>query len=647
MTEEQAESCLSQVSGDPSILKNADLKTIEKLAKEIRRRIIETVAVNGGHLAPSLGVVELSLALLASFHFPHDEVIWDVGHQCYPWKLLTGREDRFSTIRTRNGIAGFPKREESEYDTFDTGHSATSISAALGKLVASSLKGESKNIIAVIGDGALTGGLALEGLNDAGRLAGKQKGRLIVVLNDNEMSINENVGAFSSYLNSIRTEPFYRDSRDYARDLIKGMPRVGGRLYSILSKLEGSLKYLVVPGVLFEELGFTYLGPVDGHNVSMLIEELGHASHLNNKPVLLHVKTVKGKGYEPAENNQSSFHGTGPFDKSNGKRVSKDGPQTYTEAFGKAIVKIADEDNRICAVSAAMTSGTGLTSFSEKYPGRFFDVGIAEQHAVTFSAGIATEGLKPVVAIYSTFMQRAVDQVLHDVALQNLPVVFALDRAGLVGEDGPTHHGVFDISLFRSIPNMVMASPANECEIYPMLKALIDSDGPAMIRYPRGSGTGVPLLDGDDSIEIGKSRVLVKGQDCTVIAIGSMVSVALKAAEFAEKRGVSVTVIDGRFIKPLDSELFLSIGARGKPVITIEENMRAGGFGSSILELFEENNLRPELHRMGIPDTFVCHGSVASLRQDVGLTSEALCEQICRCMDLECKESAAAIAATC
>jgi 1-deoxy-D-xylulose-5-phosphate synthase len=643
MDSENIAQFLSQVSSNPSLLKDADEKTLDALASEIRTRIIETVAKNGGHLAPNLGVVELTLALISSFEFPTDEVVWDVGHQCYPWKLLTGRNDSFETIRTKDGIAGFPKREESEYDSFNTGHSATSISAALGKLVASSLSGQKKNIIAVIGDGALTGGLALEGLNHAGRLAGKQKGRLIVILNDNEMSIDLNVGAFSSYLNSIRTEPFYRDNRDYARDLIKSVPRIGSRLYSILAKIEGSLKYLVVPGIVFEELGFTYLGPVDGHDVSMLIEVLKDAQSVNNKPVLIHVKTEKGKGYKPAELNQPSFHGTGPFDLSNGRRHKVSGPVSYTQAFGEAMVNLGKKDDKICAVTAAMTLGTGLSDFANEFKDRFYDVGIAEQHAVTFAAGMATEGMKPVVAIYSTFMQRAFDQVLHDVALQSLPVVFALDRAGLVGEDGPTHHGAFDISVYRSVPNLIFGAPGNECDLAPMLEAMVASGSTSMIRYPRGAGTGLVRDPSDSDVVVGKGSWVVDGTDAVIIAIGSMVRHSVEAAELAEEAGYSIGVFDARFICPLDEAALLEVANRDIPIISVEENVLAGGFGSSLLDFYEIHNLRPILKRIGIPDKFICHGSCDLLFEEIGLNSQAICGvviEVVKSCSIPCREPA-------
>ena len=619
----QAAELLEKVSQNPGLIKQLTKSQLTGLAAEIRHRIIEVVATNGGHLAPNLGVVEMTLALLSCLNLPEDEVVWDVGHQCYPWKLMTGRAKSFSSIRTKGGLAGFPKRAESPYDVFDTGHSATSISAALGKLKVRDLKGEKRNIVAVIGDGALTGGLALEGLNHAGRLGSK----FLCILNDNTMSIDPNVGAFSRYLNKIRTEPFYRDNRDYARDLIKSVPRIGDRLYNIVAKLEGSLKYLVVPGVVFEELGFTYLGPVDGHNIELLQETFSEALHQDSKPVLVHVKTVKGKGYEPAEMNKPSFHGTGPFDKANGKKVSKPGPLSYTAVFGKTMVQLAEKDERICAITAAMAQGTGLVDFSKTYPKRFFDVGIAEQHAVTLAAGMASEGYRPVVAIYSTFLQRAYDQVVHDVCLQELPVTFAIDRGGLVGEDGPTHHGVFDLSFLRHVPNMVLMAPKDEVELQSMVKTALESGKPAAVRYPRGAGLGIELKDEIESLPIGLSEWLHEGKELAIIAIGSMVSVAQEAAAELRKRGHSVGRINGRFVKPLDEGMLRDVAALNCPILTVEENALAGGFGSAILEFYEMAGIDVSLSRLGIPDKFISHGAANLLREEIGLSKENIVEQ--------------------
>ena len=581
---EKASRLLDEISLDPARLKKLYLSDYNDLAKEIRKRIIEVVAENGGHLAPNLGVVELTLALASCLDLPKDEVIWDVGHQCYPWKLLSGRAKEFSTIRKAGGISGFPKRMESPYDAFDTGHSATSISAALGKVMVRQLRKEDNNIVAVIGDGALTGGLALEGLNHAGRLGSK----FLVVLNDNTMSIDPNVGAFSRYLNKIRTEPFYRDSRDYARELIKSLPRVGNRLYNILARMEGSLKYLVVPGVVFEELGFTYLGPVDGHDLPLLQETFNEALQQDSKPVLVHVKTEKGKGYEPAESNKPSFHGTGPFDKSNGKKHESKGHPSYTEVFGKTVTQIAQEDERIVAITAAMGKGTGLDGFCNAFPKRFFDVGIAEQHAVTFAAGMASSGYRPVVAMYSTFLQRAYDQIIHDVCLQNLGVSFAIDRAGLVGEDGPTHHGSFDLSFLRSIPNLTIMAPKDEAELQSMLLTAVEHEGPAAVRYPRGAAVGVELQDEIEKIPIGKAQWLEKGEDICILALGSTVSMSLTALDSIKKAGYEPALVNMRFVKPIDMELLKELASMSCPILSVEENALAGGMGSAVLEAFEE-----------------------------------------------------------
>ncbi len=619
----EAAAMLEKVSQNPGLLKQLKRGQLSSLAAEIRHRIIEVVATNGGHLAPNLGVVELTLALISCLNLPEDEVLWDVGHQCYPWKLLTGRSKEFSTIRTKGGLAGFPKRAESPYDVFDTGHSATSISAALGKLKVRDLKGERRNIVSVIGDGALTGGLALEGLNHAGRLGSK----FLCILNDNTMSIDPNVGAFSRYLNKIRTEPFYRDNRDYARDLIKSVPRIGSRLYNIVAKLEGSLKYLVVPGVVFEELGFTYLGPVDGHNIELLQETFSEALQQDSKPVLVHVKTEKGKGYEPAELNKPSFHGTGPFDKANGKKVAKPGPPSYTSVFGKTIVELAKKDERVCAITAAMAQGTGLVEFSKEFPKRFFDVGIAEQHAVTLAAGMASEGYKPVVAIYSTFLQRAYDQVVHDVCLQELPVVFAIDRGGLVGEDGPTHHGAFDLSFLRHVPNMVLMAPKDEAELQSMVASAIEYEKPAALRYPRGAGLGVDLAEEIETIPLGVAEWLREGKDIAILAIGAPVAKAQEAAEQLTQRGHSVSVVNARFVKPLDKGMLNDLAALNCPIITVEENALAGGFGSAVLEYYEMVGLDVRVKRIGIPDKFIAHGSVKELHAELGLTTEGILQE--------------------
>jgi len=492
----------------PQDLKRMSSLSLEKLAGEIRRKLIEVVSRNGGHLAPNLGIVELTLALHYVFNSPDDKIIWDVGHQCYVHKLITGRGEKFNTLRTFGGISGFPKREESLHDPFGTGHSSTSISAALGFALARDLLGEQHSVIAVIGDGAMSGGLSFEALNHAGHL---QKD-LIVILNDNEMSIDRNIGALADYLSRLRTDPKYSKGKSEIEQLLRRIPVIGPRVFKMAERLKDSFKYLVVPGMFFEELGFTYLGPIDGHNLRVLINIL-HRAKATRGPVLVHVITKKGKGYCPAEMNSDKFHGLGPFDINTGEVVSDNNIPSYTEVFGRTMVKLGQENSKIVAITAAMCLGTGLSLFAWRFPQRFFDVGIAEGHAVTLAAGLAARGFKPVVAIYSTFLQRAYDQVLHDVCIQNLPVVFALDRAGIVGEDGATHHGLFDISYLRLIPNMVIMAPKDENELQHMLKTAIDYNGPCAVRYPRGNGTGCSLDEKPVALQVGCAEVLQEGQD--------------------------------------------------------------------------------------------------------------------------------------
>ena len=527
----------------------------------MREVLVDTVSRTGGHLGANLGAVELTLALMRSLDLDRDEIVWDVGHQCYVHKMLTGRYDRLPTLRQHGGLAGFPKRAESPFDHFDTGHSATSISAALGKALARDLRGEDRRMVAVIGDGAMTGGLALEAINHAGRTHTS----LLVVLNDNAMSIADNVGAFSRYLDRIRMEPYYKSSKEYAKEILQNIPKVGKLLYRLVHKMEDSLKYLVVPGVVFEELGFTYLGPVDGHDLPLLEETFELALHHHPKPVLMHVKTTKGKGYEPAERNQPAFHGTGPFEVSTGKSTKKGGAPSYTSVFGKTLCELAATDDRIIAITAAMLHGTGLEDFSRLHPDRFFDVGIAEQHAVTFAAGLATEGFRPVVAIYSTFLQRAFDQVLHDVCLQGLPVIFALDRAGLVGEDGPTHHGAFDLSFLRCIPGLTLLAPRHEGELARMLRSAVELDGPVAIRYPRGAGFGVEPAAMEGTLEALVPERLREGTGPLFVGVGPICAVLEEAAERLAAEGRSIEVLDGRVIKPLAGDWLDALAASGPP----------------------------------------------------------------------------------
>lgn len=617
----------------PQDLQNLSFKQLNSLAGEIRETIINTVAETGGHLAPNLGVVELTLALHRVFNSAVDRIIWDVGHQSYVHKLLTGRQSQFATLRQYGGISGFPKPEESIHDAFATGHSSTSISAALGMALARDLKGDTHAVAAVIGDGSLTGGMAFEAMNHAGHL----KTNLIVVLNDNEMSIAPNVGALSGYLSRLRTDPKYSKGKDEIAELLQKLPH-GSKLLKVVDRFKDSLKYLVVPGMLFEELGFTYLGPVDGHDIKAMTTMLQQAKTVSG-PVLVHVLTQKGKGYQPAEENPDRFHGVGPFEVSTGTvKKSNGGAPSYTDIFGKTLVRLAQENDRIIGITAAMPGGTGLNSFSKEFPQRYFDVGIAEQHAITMAAGMAISGYRPVAAIYSTFLQRAYDQVLHDVCLQNLPVTFALDRGGLVGDDGPTHHGVFDIAYLRNIPNLVMMTPKDENELQHMMKTAVCYNGPVAIRYPRGNGEGVHLDEELQRLPIGKGEVLREGNDVLLIAAGNMVQEAMKAAKNLSAQGIEAAVINARFVKPLDEKLMLGYARRIKNVVTIEEHVLMGGFGSAVLELFEAAGLTDvKVKRIGIPDEFVEHGSQGILRKNYGLTAEGIVETVLA-TEVECKK---------
>lgn len=607
----------------PQDLRQFEFTELEELAGEIRKKIVETVSRTGGHLAPNLGVVELSIALHRVFCTPHDKIIWDVGHQCYVHKLLTGRREKFDTLRQLGGISGFPLPSESPHDAFGTGHSSTSISAALGMALARDLKGEKYSVVAVIGDGAMTGGMAFEALNHAGHL----KKDLIVVLNDNEMSIAQNVGAMSGYLTRLRTDPVYSRGKEEIEQLLRRMP-IGSTLLRIGEKLKDSLKYLVVPGMIFEELGFTYLGPVDGHSIRDLCNVLNKAKSLKG-PILIHVLTKKGKGYAPAEKNPDRFHGTGAFDVQTGKPIKNSSVPTYTEVFGSTLVKLASLDKRLVAVTAAMTSGTGLENFARLYPDRFFDVGIAEQHAVTMAAGMAKAGLRPVVAIYSTFLQRAYDQIIHDVCLQNLPVKFAVDRAGIVGEDGATHQGLFDLSFLRSIPNMVVMAPKDENELQHMLATAFFYEGPAAVRYPRGSGTGCQLDTDLRELPVGKAEVLRDGTDVALLAAGNTVAIAEAAARELSSLGVGAAVINARFVKPLDEECILYYAELTGRIVTVEENLLQGGFGSAVLELLAARGLcGTKVHCLGVNDTFVEHGKPAQLREKLKLTAEYIAEVV-------------------
>jgi 1-deoxy-D-xylulose-5-phosphate synthase len=604
---------------NPEDLRQLGVDDLPQLAAEIRREIIEVVAANGGHLAPSLGVVELTIALHYVFDTPKDRVVWDVGHQAYAHKLLTGRRDRFCTIRTKGGLSGFPKRNESPCDTFDTGHSSTSISAALGMSVGLELKKETGRVIAVIGDGSLTGGMAFEGLNQAGEL----DKNLIVILNDNEMSISPNVGALSSFLSRKMTTRSHVALKSGVKDFLRTVPGVGESVIRLVQRSEGSFRGFISPSFLFEALKFEYIGPIKGHRFDRLLEALGNTKHLEG-PVLVHILTTKGKGYAPAEANPTHFHGVSAFKVEDGvcKKVpGPNSPPSYTDVFGGYLVEAARKNDRIAAITAAMPEGTGLNKFREAFPDRFFDVGIAEQHAVTFAAGLAVEGFHPVVAIYSTFLQRAYDQIYHDVCLQNLPVLFALDRGGLVGEDGPTHHGVMDLSYLRPMPHMVLMAPKDENELQRMLALGLTLDGPAAVRYPRGSGFGVTLDENVEPLELGKGELLREGKDLLILAVGALVCPAQDAAEILAQEGIQAAVINARFIRPLDEALIVDWAKRTGKVLTLEENLVLGGFGSAVSELLAGHDLPGlRLRRMGIPaDTLVEHGAQAELRADLGL----------------------------
>ncbi|MEW6686232.1 MAG: 1-deoxy-D-xylulose-5-phosphate synthase [Candidatus Edwardsbacteria bacterium] len=618
---------LLETINSPQDLKRLNLFELTTLAEEIREKIIEVVSKRGGHLAPSLGVVELTLALHYVFDTPRDKIIWDVGHQCYAHKLITERRRQFDSLRTYGGLSGFPKRKESSYDVFDTGHASTSLSAALGIAIARDFAGEDFKVIAVIGDGAMTGGISFEGLNNIGQT----KRNLLVILNDNKMAISKRVGALGQYLTKITTTPIYTHFEKDVWELLGRLPSdLGGKARILARRVREGIKNLLVPGMTFEELGFHYEGPVDGHNLQALIEILERLKNLKG-PILLHILTVKGKGYKFAEADASKFHGVSPFDPETGDSRTQKGIPSYTEVFGKTLVKFAEEDKRIVAITAAMPEGTGLNYFAEEIPERFFDVGIAEQHAVTFAAGLATQGMKPVVAIYSTFLQRAFDQIIHDVALMNLPVVFALDRGGLVGEDGPTHHGAFDLSYLRQIPNLVVMAPKDELELVQMLKTALDySQGPIAFRYPRGSGIGIPIKENQPNIKIGKGEILSKkGDDALILSIGAMVHPSLKAAKILQTKKIKPTVINARFAKPLDEALLKKLTRRIKKIVTIEENVLSGGFGSAVMEFFEREGIRDiQILRVGLPDHFIEHGSRDLLLEKFGLTPERIAEKV-------------------
>ncbi len=606
----------------PADLRRIPEEALPDVAEELRRFLLSSVSQTGGHLASGLGALELTLALHYVFDTPRDLLVWDVGHQCYPHKVITGRRERFHTLRTYGGVSGFLKREESEYDTFNAGHASTSISAALGMAVARDLKGEDYRVVAIIGDGGLTGGVAMEGLNQAGYLGRK----LMLILNDNEMSISPNVGAMQGYLNRIIHGQPYRRLKDEVERFLLSIPKVGEGMLKLAKQAEHMAKQLVVPGVLFEELGFKYVGPINGHSIPQLVATLREYRDVNH-PVLVHVVTRKGKGYEPAEADPVFWHGATPFSVETGEVAKKKpGPPSYTKVFAKTLVELAEKDPRIVAITAAMPEGTGLDLFAKTIPERFFDVGICEQHAVTFAAGLATRGLLPVVAIYSTFLQRAYDQIFHDVCLMHLPVVFVLDRGGLVGADGPTHHGAFDLSYLRVYPEIVVMAPKDEDELRHMLATALVQNRPAALRFPRGNGYGVDMSGAPRPLPVGKAEGLRRGRDGVVWAVGTMASEALSAAgRLAAEGGPDLTVVNARFVKPLDVELLAAQLHPGSRLMTVEENALAGGFGSAVMEAVASLKVPGvAVERLGIPDEFQPHGSQEILRARLDLDVEGI-----------------------
>ncbi|MDZ8222834.1 1-deoxy-D-xylulose-5-phosphate synthase [Nostoc sp. ChiVER01] len=620
---------LSEIT-HPNQLHGLSVRQLQQIARQIRDKHLQTVAVNGGHLGPGLGVVELTLGLYQTLDLDRDKVIWDVGHQAYPHKLLTGRYDRFHTLRQKDGVAGYLKLCENKFDHFGAGHASTSISAALGMALARDLKGEKFKAVAVIGDGALTGGMALEAINHAGHLP---KTNLLVVLNDNDMSISRNVGAIPRYLNKMRLSQPVQFIKDNLEEQFKQIPFVGESLSPELGRIKEGMKRLAVPkvGAVFEELGFTYIGPVDGHNLEELIATFQQAHQIPG-PVLVHVATVKGKGYEIAELDQVGYHAQSPFNVATGKAIpsSKPKPPAYAKVFSHTLVKLAEQNPKIVGITAAMATGTGLDKLQAKLPNQYIDVGIAEQHAITLAAGLATQGMRPVAAIYSTFLQRAYDQIIHDVCIQNLPVFFCLDRAGIVGSDGPTHQGMYDIAYLRCIPNMAIMAPKDEAELQRMvLTGVNHTSGPIAMRYPRGNGYGVPLMEeGWEPLEIGKGEILRTGDDVLIVGYGTMVYPGMQAAEILSEHGIEATVINARFVKPLDTELILPLAKKIGRVITLEEGCVMGGFGSAIAEALLDADILVSVKRFGVPDILVDHAEPNESKTELGLTSHQIAERV-------------------
>ncbi len=619
---------LSELS-HPNQLHGLTVSQLEEIACQIRERHLQVVSTSGGHLGPGLGVVELTLALYQTLDLDIDKVVWDVGHQAYPHKLITGRFNDFDSLRQEKGIAGYLKRSESVFDHFGAGHASTSISAALGMALARDKNGSDHKCVAVIGDGALTGGMALEAINHAGTLPNTP---FLVVLNDNDMSISPPVGALSTYLNKVRLSPPLQFLSNSVQESVKNIPIIGKDIPEELKTIQGSVRRLAVPkvGAVFEELGFTYMGPIDGHDISNLINTF-NAAHRLKKPVLVHVVTTKGKGYTYAEADQVGYHAQSSFDLTTGKSIpsSKPKPSSYSKIFGQTLLKICEQDSKVIGITAAMATGTGLDILQKNIPEQYIDVGIAEQHAVTLAAGMSCDGLKPVVAIYSTFLQRAFDQLIHDVGIQKLPVSFVLDRAGIVGADGPTHQGQYDISYMRAIPNFVLMAPKDEAELQRMLITSINHQGPTALRIPRGSGLGVATMDeGWEPIEIGKGEIINEGDDVLIIAYGSMVAAAIETSTLLKENDLNPCVINARFVRPLDSDLILPLAQKIKKVVTMEEGTIIGGFGSAIVELLNDNDIHIPVLRLGIPDVLVDHASPDQSKKALGLTAEQMSEKI-------------------
>jgi len=613
----------------PNQLHGLTVSQLEEIACQIRERHLQVVSTSGGHLGPGLGVVELTLALYQTLDLDLDKIVWDVGHQAYPHKLITGRFKDFDTLRQKKGIAGYLKRSESIFDHFGAGHASTSISAALGMAFARDKNGDDYKCVAVIGDGALTGGMALEAINHAGTLPNTP---FLVVLNDNDMSISPPVGALSTYLNKVRLSPPLQFLSNSVQESVKNIPIIGKDIPEELKNIQGSVRRLAVPkvGAVFEELGFTYMGPIDGHDISTLINTF-NAAHRLKKPVLVHVVTTKGKGYPYAEADQVGYHAQSSFDLTTGKSIpsSKPKPSSYSKVFGQTLLKICEQDSKVIGITAAMATGTGLDLLQKNIPDQYVDVGIAEQHAVTLAAGMSCDGLKPVVAIYSTFLQRAFDQLIHDVGIQNLPVSFVLDRAGIVGADGPTHQGQYDISYMRSIPNFVLMAPKDEAELQRMLVTSINHKGPTALRIPRGSGCGVATMDeGWEPLEIGKGEIIIEGNDLLIIAYGSMVSSAVETAKLLKEKNIAATVVNARFVRPLDKELILSLANKINKIVTMEEGTLIGGFGSAIVEILNDNEVKIPVLRIGIPDVLVDHASPEQSKKTLGITPEQMSENI-------------------